>query len=135
MRLPEKVEPLIDSHVSTFVFRLIAPRQTFALDMTEAEREITGRQAAYWQPFVDSGQMVAFGPVLGATGSSGLAVIEADDEEALRAFAEGDPVVTSGTAEMQLGNMLQGSSAPVPRAGTAPRPALTSPLPSVDAPP
>lgn len=90
------------------MFRLKAPRPNFALDMSEAEREIMGRHAAYWQPYVESGQMVVFGPVLDTTGSWGLGVIEADDEEELRAFAAGDPVVTTGTAEIELGKMLAG---------------------------
>lgn len=92
----------------TFVFTLKAPRPTFALDMTAEEREIMTRHAAYWQPLIESGQMVVFGPVLDATGSWGLGVVEADDEEQLRAFAGGDPVVTSGTAEIQMGKMLAG---------------------------
>ena len=72
--------------MATFVFRLQAPRPTFALDMTDEEREIMGRHAAYWKPRLDAGQMVVFGPVLDGTGSWGLGVVEADDEEELRAF-------------------------------------------------
>ena len=67
-----------------------------------------GRHAAYWQPYLDSGQMVIFGPVLDATGSWGLGVVEADDEEALRAFAAGDPAVNAGVAQIELGEMLAG---------------------------
>ena len=52
------------------------------------------RHAAYWQPLIDSGQMVMFGPVLDETGSWGLGVVEADDEK-LRAFAASDPAVTT----------------------------------------
>ena len=37
--------------------------------MTEVEREIMGRHAAYWEPFIESGQMVVFGPVHDSTGS------------------------------------------------------------------
>jgi YCII-related domain len=66
--------------MSTFVFRLKAPRPNFALDMSDEEREIMGRHAAYWQPLIDSGQMVVFGPVLDDTGSWGLGVVEAEDE-------------------------------------------------------
>jgi uncharacterized protein len=98
--------------VATFVFRLQAPRPTFALDMTDEEREIMGRHAAYWQPFVDSGRMVVFGPVLDATGSWGLGVVEADDEDELRAFAQGDPAVTTGTASIEMGKMLAGHVRP-----------------------
>jgi uncharacterized protein len=94
--------------VSTFVFRLKAPRPTFALDMTDEEREVMRRHAAYWQPFIESGQMVVFGPVLDSTGSWGLGVIEADDEDELREFAAGDPVVTTGTGEVEVGKMLAG---------------------------
>jgi uncharacterized protein len=92
----------------TFVFRLVAPRATFALDMTDEEREIMGRHAAYWRPLVDAGRMVVFGPVLDSGGSWGLGVVESDDEEELRAFAAGDPVVTTGTAKIEVGRMLAG---------------------------
>lgn len=92
--------------MSTFVFRLIAPRPTFALDMTEEERAVMERHAAYWQSFIDSGQMVIFGPVLDTTGSWGLGVVE--DEDELRAFAAGDPAVMTGTAQIEIGKMLAG---------------------------
>jgi uncharacterized protein len=94
--------------MTAFVFRLNAPRPTFALDMTDEEQEIMGRHAAHWQPFIDSGQMVIFGPVLDSTGSWGLGVVEADDEDELRAFAARDPAVTSGTAQIEIGTMLAG---------------------------
>ncbi len=71
------------------------------------------RHAAYWQPFVDSGQMVVFGPVLDSTGSWGLGVVEFDDEDILRAFAAGDPAVTTGTASIEIGKMLAGFVRPL----------------------
>ena len=92
----------------TFVFRLKAPRPSFALDMTAEEQEIMGRHAAHWQPWIDSGQMVVFGPVVDETGSWGLGVVEVQDEGELRAHAQGDPVVTTGTAEIEIGKMLAG---------------------------
>lgn len=96
--------------MTTFVFRLLAPRPNFALDMTEEERGIMGRHAAHWQPFIESGQMLIFGPVLDGTGSWGLGVLEAQDEDEaeLRAFAAGDPAVTTGTAQIEMGKMLAG---------------------------
>ena len=94
--------------MATFVFRLKAPRPTFALDMTDEEREIMGEHAAYWQPYLDSYQMVVFGPVLDDTGSWGLGVVEAEDADQLREFAARDPAVTSGTASIELGRMLAG---------------------------
>ena len=94
--------------MATFVFRLLAPRPDFALDMSDEERAIMGEHAAYWQSFIDSGQMVLSGPVLDGTGSWGLGVVEAEDADGLRAHAAGDPAVTSGTAQIEIGTLLAG---------------------------
>ena len=94
--------------MATFVLRLLAPRPTFALDMTDDERAVMGRHAEHWQPLVEAGRMVVFGPVLDGTGSWGLGVVEAEDEDALRAHAAGDPAVTSGTAQIEIGTLLAG---------------------------
>ena len=94
--------------MTTFVFRLKAPRPNFALDMSDEERDVMGRHAAHWQPYIDSGQMVVFGPVLDNTGSWGLGVVEAEEEDDLRAFAARDPAVVTGTADMEVGKMLAG---------------------------
>jgi uncharacterized protein len=76
--------------------------------MSDEEREIMGRHAAHWAPLVESGRMVVFGPVLDRGGSWGLGVVEADDQDELRAFADEDPVVTTGTAQIEIGKMLAG---------------------------
>ena len=77
------------------------------------------RHAAHWQPLVDAGRMVFFGPVLDDSGSWGLGIVEADDEAEIRAFAAGDPVVTTGTGRIELGNMLGGFVRPGERATAA----------------
>ncbi len=96
--------------MTTFAFRLIAPRPTFALDMSDEERAIMGRHAAHWQRYLDAGQMVVFGPFLADEGSYGLGVVEIPDdaEDELRAFAENDPVVTTGTARIEVAKMIAG---------------------------
>lgn len=68
------------------------------------------RHATYWKPYLDSGQMVFFGPVLDDTGSFGLAIVEVDDEDEdeLRAFAAADPAVRTGTAAIHVGKLLRG---------------------------
>jgi hypothetical protein len=88
-----------------FVLRLKAPRPQFAQTITEAERDIMARHGAYWRPYVERGDMLAFGPVLTDDDSYGLAVVETDDEQALRDFAAEDPVVTTGTASFEIGRM------------------------------
>ena len=94
--------------MSTFVLRLKAPRPNFAQTMTDEERAIMGRHAAHWQPYLEAGRMVVFGPVLTDVDSFGLAVVEAEDEQEVRDFAAGDPVVTTGTAQFEVGRMLAG---------------------------
>jgi uncharacterized protein YciI len=94
--------------MTTFVFRLVAPRPTFALDMNDEERAVMVRHAAYWQPWIEAGDMVVFGPVLDSTGSWGLGVVEAEDEDELRSFAAADPVVTTGTGSIEIGKLLAG---------------------------
>jgi uncharacterized protein YciI len=95
--------------MATFVLRLIAPRPNFAQTLTDEEREIMGRHAAHWQPYLDRGDMVVFGPVLTDDDSYGLAVVETEDEQALREFAANDPVVTTGTARFEFGGLAAGT--------------------------
>jgi uncharacterized protein YciI len=92
----------------TFVLRLIAPRADFAQTITDAEMEIMNRHAAHWRPYLDAGQMVVFGPVISGEGSFGLAVVEAEDEDEIRSFADADPAVTTGTAAFEVGTMMRG---------------------------
>ena len=92
----------------TFVLRLIAPRPNFAQTLTDSEREIMHSHAAYWGPYVERGDMVVLGPILTDEDSYGLAVVESDDEQALREFAAQDPVVTTGTATFEFGRMAAG---------------------------
>jgi hypothetical protein len=96
----------------TFVLRLIAPRPNFAQTITDSEREIMNRHAAHWGPYLQRGDMVVFGPILTDDDSYGLAVVETDDEEALREFAAKDPVVTTATAAFEFGRMAAGTVRP-----------------------
>jgi uncharacterized protein YciI len=93
-----------------FVLRLMAPRPQFAQTLTEAEQQIMARHGAHWRSYLERGDMVAFGPVLTDEDSYGLAVVETDDEQALRAFAADDPVVTTGTASWEIGRMAGAGS-------------------------
>ncbi|MBV8430117.1 MAG: hypothetical protein JO244_03075 [Solirubrobacterales bacterium] len=94
--------------MATFVLRLKAPRPRFAETLTDAEREIMSRHAAHWGSYLERGDMVVFGPILTDEDSYGLAVVETDDEQALREFAARDPVVTTGTAAYEFGRMAAG---------------------------
>ena len=94
--------------MATFVLRLIAPRPNFAQTITDTERAIMDSHGAHWRPYLERGEMVVFGPVLTDEDSYGLAVVETDDEQALREFAAQDPVVTTGTANFEFGRLAAG---------------------------
>lgn len=81
---------------SYFAYKLVPPRPSFALDMTDAERAVMGEHAGYWTGFVDEGRVVVFGPVLEPAGTWGLAVVAAETEGEVRTLGEADPAVTSG---------------------------------------
>jgi hypothetical protein len=89
--------------MSTYVMRLVPPRPSFMADMDDEEREIMGRHGAHWRPYVESGEMVVFGPVQADSGAWGLGVIESDDENRVRETAASDPVVTSGLGTIEIG--------------------------------
>jgi uncharacterized protein len=93
----------MSSHI---VYRLIPPRPTFNVDMTEDERAIMIRHAEYWRALPEAGKVVVYGPVLDGTGSWGLGVFEAGSEDGARAIANDDPGISSQMAAAEVGPML-----------------------------
>jgi uncharacterized protein len=92
-----------DNH---FVYRLTPPRPTLHQDVSEKERAIMARHAAYWSELMEQGGVIVYGPVVDRSGSWGLAVFPADSEDDARALAEADPAVSSGMATFEIGTML-----------------------------
>ena len=78
-----------------FFFKLIAPRPTFAMDMTDGEKAIMAEHLTYWKAKLDAGDVVVFGPVMDPKGPFGAGVVAAADEVAARTFADGDPAIKS----------------------------------------
>ena len=89
-----------------FLYRLIAPRPSFAQDMTDDERAVMAQHAEYLRGHHEAGAVVAYGPVLDPAGSWGLGLIDLDEEAAARAIGDQDPAVTSGTCTYELVPML-----------------------------
>jgi uncharacterized protein YciI len=76
-----------------FVYRLIAPRPTFATDMTEEERATLTAHGQYWAQLMQEGKALAFGPVNDPAGSYGLGLLVAGDLAEARAIRDADPAV------------------------------------------
>src|ERR1700756_3607055 len=57
-----------------FFFKLLPPRPSFTQDMTQAERELMERHAAYWQALLNKGSVLVFGPVFDPKGPYGAGI-------------------------------------------------------------
>lgn len=79
-----------------FLVKLIPPRPSFAVDMTEDERELMQRHGTYWTELARKGIALLFGPVLDPAGSYGIGVVEVEKEEEIGILTENDPVSKSG---------------------------------------
>jgi uncharacterized protein len=78
-----------------FFFKLSAPRPTFAMDMSEDEKALMERHAAYWSQALGRSVLV-FGPVLDPSGPFGVGIARFADHAAAQVFAAGDPAITAG---------------------------------------
>ncbi len=90
----------VTSRIMHFLFRLIAPRPSFAQDMSEEERKVMQAHVAYWKDLMDKGLVVVFGPVLDPKGVWGVGIVEVADEVEARALAAKDPAVGLNRVEI-----------------------------------
>ena len=76
-----------------YVFKLIAPRPTFMVDMTAEERGLMQSHVAYWRELMAKGMVIVFGPVADPTGPYGLSVVCLDDATDPNSVWMDDPVI------------------------------------------
>ena len=84
------------SSMPHYFCKLKPPRTTFVTDMTSDEAQLMRAHREYWTPRVETGVVVAMGPVADPDGGYGVAIIEAGSEAALEAMQEADPVIADG---------------------------------------
>lgn len=78
-----------------------APRENFAETMTEEEQEVWGVHFERFQRLLVDGTIILVGPTLGPI-NTGVAIIEAPDEDAARKIMDDDPVIAGGFARGEL---------------------------------
>src|ERR1700722_4039442 len=76
--------------------KLKPPRTTFITDMTSGEAQLMRAHREYWTPRVETGVVIAMGPVADPVGDYGVAIIEAASDAALEAMQEADPAIVAG---------------------------------------
>lgn len=77
------------------------PRPTFADDASQAERSAVGEHFAYLRAACEAGRLVLAGRTTDRP-PMGLAVFEAETDEAAEAFVRGDPVVARGVFKAEV---------------------------------
>ena len=79
-----------------FLCQLRPPRPSFMADMTPDERGLMLAHQQYMRPYVESGMVIALGPVADPKGGWGLGLVEALDRSEVERLPAGDPVVLAG---------------------------------------
>lgn len=90
--------------MSEWVYFIHPPRERFVETITDSEREIMGIHADHLGKLLDRGVLILAGPTFGPV-NTGIAVIEAPDEELARAIMMTDPAITSGLMTPELRRM------------------------------
>ena len=79
-----------------YLCKLKPPRPTFIDDMTPDEALLMRAHREYWTPRVETGVVVAMGPVADPAGGYGVAIVEAASVASLEAMQGADPVIAAG---------------------------------------
>jgi uncharacterized protein YciI len=87
--------------VAEWIYFIHPPRENFAATMTEEEREVWGVHLERFERMLAEGTLILAGPTLGQI-NTGIAIIEAPDEDAARKLMEEDPVIAGGYARGEL---------------------------------
>ena len=87
--------------MAEWIYFIHAPREDFAATMTEEEQAVWGTHFERLQRLTAEGVMILAGPTLGRI-NTGIAVLEAPDEESARRIMDEDPAIASGIARGEL---------------------------------
>jgi uncharacterized protein YciI len=87
--------------MAEWIYFIHTPRDDFAATMTDEEQRVWGEHFERLKRLLSEGTLVLAGPTLGAT-NTGVAIIEAPDEETARRIMDEDPTIASGLATGEL---------------------------------
>ena len=87
--------------MAEWIYFIHPPRTDFAATMTDEENRVWSEHAARLDRLLAEGTLILAGPTLGPV-NTGIAVFEAEDEQAAQAIMDGDPIAASGLARLEL---------------------------------
>jgi uncharacterized protein YciI len=87
--------------MAEWIYFIHPPRENFAATMTQEEQEVWVVHFERFKRMLAEGTLILAGPTLGRI-NTGIAIIEAPDENAARKLMEEDPVIAGGYARGEL---------------------------------
>ena len=90
--------------MSEWVYFIHPPRTKFVETITPEEAATMGVHRDHLEKLLTEGTLIMAGPTFGDE-NTGIAVIEAEDEDAARAIMMTDPAITSGLMRPELRQM------------------------------
>jgi uncharacterized protein YciI len=93
--------------MAEWLYLIHPPREDFVETITPDEVAIMQRHSEHLASLLREGVLILAGPTFGHV-NTGIAVIEADDEDAARAVMMRDPAITSGLMQPELRPMRVG---------------------------
>jgi uncharacterized protein YciI len=87
--------------MAEWIYFIHAPRKDFAATMTDEEDRVWGEHFERLKRLLSEGTLILAGPTLGKI-NTGVAIIEAPDEETARRIMQEDPTIASGLATGEL---------------------------------
>jgi uncharacterized protein YciI len=79
-----------------YLSKLIPPRPSFLIDMSEAERAAMLAHQDYWLPQLNAGLVLAMGPVADPKGAYGVMLAQAPSLKMLEDWQSQDPAIAAG---------------------------------------
>ena len=87
--------------MAEWIYFIHPPRENFAATMTAEEQAVWSVHFERFQRLLAEGTIVLVGPTLGPV-NTGIAILEAPDEDAARRIMDEDPVIAGGFARGEL---------------------------------
>jgi uncharacterized protein YciI len=87
--------------MAEWIYFIHPPRDDFAATMTAEEEAVWDVHFERLQRLLEEGTLILAGPTLGRV-NTGIAIIEAPDEDAARRIMDEDPVIAGGFARGEL---------------------------------
>jgi uncharacterized protein YciI len=88
--------------VQQFLIRYIAPRTTFAQNMSDAEKQIMSDHAGYWAKLEEQGIALVHRSASEINGAWGIGIIGTENLSRAQVIAANDPVVKHGFHTIEI---------------------------------